>query len=445
MAVGPMPPLGAADRKGRRLPFSTPNKALIASHGYGVAVLMALVHMLAVGDRFLLSILIEPIKAGLHLGDGAIGLLQGPAFAIVNGAAIIPMILVARRWPLGRLLACAMLGSSGATLACGFAESIALLVPARMLLGLVQAAIGPAAIGLIVAATVPAHRGRGIALFTAGAALGRGVAMIGGGALLALFTGVGFAAMGGPVAPWRMVFIAMGLIGLPVALLLPRLSEPEERRGDRPAPPQGRMAEALRRMIADRAALAPHILAASCAVLVAQSLTSWSASLLIRMHGLTPAEAGLRVGLVMMLAGAVGHVLGGALADRRGRGGRNPAPRLMLLGLALCVAALGPLTRSGEPATALAALGVAVVGLSIALANGMIGLQTRLPPASRVEGTAIFLTLVTLLGTALGPWAVGVTSQALAGPTGLADAIGWVLGATGLIGCGAAALAARRV
>ncbi|KTT92406.1 hypothetical protein NS355_17900, partial [Sphingomonas yabuuchiae] len=83
--------------------------------GYRVAVLMALVHMLAVGQRFLLSILIEPIKADLGLGDAAIGLLQGPAFAFVGGAAVVPMILLARTWPLARLLAFALLGASVAT------------------------------------------------------------------------------------------------------------------------------------------------------------------------------------------------------------------------------------------------------------------------------------------------------------------------------------------
>ena len=96
---------------------------------------MALVHMLAVGDRFLLSILIEPIKTALHLGDGAIGFVQGPAFALINGLAVIPMIMAARRWPLARLLALALLGSSLATLACGWAGSVEALIAARMLMG----------------------------------------------------------------------------------------------------------------------------------------------------------------------------------------------------------------------------------------------------------------------------------------------------------------------
>ncbi len=409
------------------MPLSLPPR------GYRIAGLMALVHMLAVGDRFLLSILIEPIKADLGLGDAAIGVLQGPAFAFVNGAAVVPMILLARRWPLARLLALALIGSSVATGLCAFAGSVDLLIAARMLLGLAHAAIVPAAMGLIVAAMVPEHRGRGISLFTGGASLGRGLAMVGGGGLLAVFT-----LMALPVAPWRLTFASAGLFGLPVALLIWRMAEPVALREDR----RGRMGSALRHMIVDRAMLAPHILSALCAVLVLQSLTSWSASLLIRMHALTPPQAGFQVGIAMMLAGAGGHALGGALADRRGQAG---APVLMLAGLALCTLALGPLTRTDSLAVAVIALVVAVVGLSIALANAMIGLQARIPPALRVEGTAIFLTLVTLLGTALGPWAVGLASQAIAGPTGLAEAIGRVLGATCLLGCGAAWVAGRRL
>jgi predicted MFS family arabinose efflux permease len=401
--------------------------------GYRVAVLMALVHMLAVGQRFLLSILIEPIKADLGLGDAAIGLLQGPAFAFVNGAAVVPMILLARIWPLARLLAFALLGASVATALCGLAGSVALLIPARMLLGLSQAAIVPAAMGLIVAAMVPGHRGRGISLFTGGASLGRGLAMIGGGGLLALFSLSTLA-----VAPWRLTFATAGLLGMPLALMVLRLVEPVGQREDR----RGRMGAAVRHMLADRAVLVPHIVAALCSVLVLQALTSWSASLLVRMHGLTPPQAGFQVGVAMMLAGAGGHALGGVLADRGEA--RGAAPGLMLLGLVLCALALWPLTHAGGMPVAIMALVVAVAGLSVAVANGMIGLQTRIPPALRVEGTAIFLTLVTLLGTGLGPWAVGLASQAMAGPTGLADAIGWVLGATCLLGCGAAWVAGRR-
>ena len=417
--------------EGTPLPLSLPHR------GYRVAVLMALVHMLAVGQRFLPSILIEPMKADLGLGDAAIGLLQGPAFAFVGGAAVVPMILLARTWPLARLLAFALLGASVATALCGLAGSVELLIPARMLLGLSQAAIVPAAMGLIVAAMVPEHRGRGISLFTGGASLGRGLAMIGGGGLLALFSLSAFSLSALAVAPWRLTFASVGLVGVPLALVVLRLVEPVGQREDR----RGRMGVALRHMIADRAVLVPHILAALCGVLVLQALTSWSASLLIRMHGLTPPQAGFQVGMAMMLAGAGGHALGGVLADRRGE--RGAGPELMLVGLALCALALWPLTRAEGLPLAVAALVVAVAGLSVAVANGLIGLQTRIPPALRVEGTAIFLTLVTLLGTAMGPWAVGLASQAMAGPTGLADAIGRVLGATCLLGCGAAWVAGR--
>jgi MFS family permease len=403
--------------------------------GYAVAILMALVHMMVVGDRFLLSILIEPIKVELALRDGTIGLLQGPAFAVVNGLAVIPMVLLARRWSLAWLLAAALAGSSIATIACGLAGSGALLAAARMMLGLAQAAIGPAALGLIVATMTPAHAGRGISMFTGGAALGRGVAMIGGGALLAIFAG-----LSGGIAPWRMVFVTGGLIGLPLALVLLGLGR-SVGAGRRAGV---RIGAALRHMLAERAVLLPHMLAALSAVLMAQALTNWAASLLIRLHGLTPPRAGLYVGLAMMLAGAFGHGLGGLLADRWGRG----APKLLLLGLAMGTLALWPLTRTADLPLALAALVVAAIGLSITLANGMIGLQSLVPPALRVEATAIFLTLVTLLGTALGPWAVGAASQALAHPTGLgkglADAMGGVLGLTGLVGCGAALVAARQ-
>jgi len=67
----------------------------------------------------------------------------------------------------------------------------------------------------------------------------------------------------------------------------------------------------------------------------------------------------------------------------------------MLLGLTLGMLALWPLTPSAGLAGAVIVLGSGTIGL----VGGLIGLQARMPAALRGEGTAIFLTLVTLFGT----------------------------------------------
>ena len=52
------------------------------SYAWYMVALMTIAYMFSFIDRYILGLLIEPIKADLGLTDTQIGLLLGPAFAI---------------------------------------------------------------------------------------------------------------------------------------------------------------------------------------------------------------------------------------------------------------------------------------------------------------------------------------------------------------------------
>src|SRR6201992_415316 len=83
-------------------------------------------------DRSLLSILAKPIQDTLHVTDGQLGLIGGLYFALFYCFISIPVGWIADRtsrvWVL--TLACALW--SGATMACGLANTYLQLVVARM-------------------------------------------------------------------------------------------------------------------------------------------------------------------------------------------------------------------------------------------------------------------------------------------------------------------------
>lgn len=99
-----------------------------------VAVLF-LLYIRSLADRYLMALMVEPIKADLGLSDLQISLLQGPAFAILYAICAIPVGLLldrsSRRWV---LFACIVVWSSGAA-ACGLAASFAMLALGRSLVG----------------------------------------------------------------------------------------------------------------------------------------------------------------------------------------------------------------------------------------------------------------------------------------------------------------------
>ena len=74
----------------------------------GVALVMLfLVGTINFVDRQLLSVLVEPIRAELHLTDTQFGLLTGLAFALFYAGMGVPVAYLADRWNRVRLIAAA--------------------------------------------------------------------------------------------------------------------------------------------------------------------------------------------------------------------------------------------------------------------------------------------------------------------------------------------------
>ena len=67
------------------------------SYAWYMVGLMTIAYMFSFIDRYILGLLIEPIKADLGLTDTQIGLLLGPAFAIFYATMGLPLGYLADR------------------------------------------------------------------------------------------------------------------------------------------------------------------------------------------------------------------------------------------------------------------------------------------------------------------------------------------------------------
>jgi len=417
--------------------------------GWPLVALLAMIQFAAFSDRFLLTLVATPLKQALALSDTQLGLLQGSAFALPYALTLPLLGIVADRGRQRGLLLAGLSLWSAATFASGVASGFGALLAARVALGVGQAGFGPAALSLMTRHLRRDRLGRGISALTAGATLGRSFALLAGGAVLAWLTTRGGLTLPGlkPLAPWQALLVLAALPNLVLVILVLRIRPPPRAAASAQAS-RGLPGVSLRSALAwigrRRTAYLPHVAAATAAVLMTQTLTAWAPTFYVRSFGLTPAESGLRLGLLVLIAAPLGHFAGGLVLDRlRAAGRADAAPLLLALGLILAV----PMTAfaSLSPDLSLSLLGFAglVALLGFTGPPGLAGIQILTPQRLRGRVNALFLATVNLAGFGLGPLLVGLLSDHLFGEAGLGLALLAVYAPVGAAGTLAALLARR--
>jgi len=134
---------------------------------------------------------------------------------------------------------------------------------------------------------------------------------------------------------------------------------------------------------------------------------------LVRLHGLSLADAGTSFGLLTAATGLAGTALGGWLGDRARR--RHPAGYLRVSGVGLLAAApfaaLAVFTERAPVFWCATALAEILVFLNVGPLNAVIvGVAA---PAIRATAVAVNILAIHLLGDALSPWMVGALSDRL--------------------------------
>ncbi|GJD61830.1 MFS transporter [Methylobacterium frigidaeris] len=400
--------------------------------------LLAGAHFLAFADRFIAALVAPAIKADLGLSDFELGLAQGTAFVVAFAAASLMAGPLVDRVHRPRLMAAGILVWSLASLTCGLATDLAEFVLARLLLGLGQAVLTPAALALIAARQPRDRIGHGVSLYTAGAVLGRGTALVLGGGLLALLPAmVPVMGVPAPVAAWRVLFVLSAVPNIVVVALLLRWEDPG-RGGSRPPKPV-RVGPWLARHAGRYGAM---IVAGGAVTLVVQTTNAWAVTLLVRHFGLPLSSAGMLFGAVVVLAAPLGQFAGGRLLDRRTRGDL-PGGRLLLGVLVGTLPLSAAVCLADNLALATAALAALVFGLGIGSVTTLAGLQIMTPRSLRGRVTAPFMAGITLAGFGLGPPLVGLMADRVFGEAGLGRALLATSGLAYVTGIVALLLSAR--
>lgn len=200
-------------------------------YAWFVVTLLTTAQIVSYVDRFLPSLLIEPIKADLRLSDFQVGLLLGPAFGLFYVIAGLPLGWIADRFSRKKLLAAGIAVWCCMTAAASTARSFIPLFATRLGVGLGEATVAPCSVSLISDLFPREQRPRAVSLFMAGTFLGAGVAFLFGGLLVHKIASLPTITVPifGEMRPWQATFLIVGLPGLLLAALMLNIREPERR------------------------------------------------------------------------------------------------------------------------------------------------------------------------------------------------------------------------
>lgn len=372
--------------------------------------------------RLIINILIDPISLEFSLTDTQASYLQGPPFAIVYGLMVIPMGLLADRGNRVLLLSAGAALWSLGTVICGIAPSFGLLFAARMLVGLGEAALLPAAVSLIGDAFDENRRGLAMGIFFTGVNAGFSSAYAVGGITLelaeaGLFQFIPFLI---DLSPWRQVFVVLSVPGFLLPLLLLTIGEPD--RHDAGAGPM--LAQPLRRLIASRSVTIILLLVMLQAALLAiadNGIYAWLPRLLSRMYLLEPTEIGLVLGAIVATAGAVAGPLAGRLSDYLIKSKGVTGPLIVIIAAIGGALLAAPLFAMGSAWLVYAATGLWVTAVVAASATTFTFVSVALPSNMRGVTASLITSIIALVGLGGGPTIIAVVLESFAVVRGRVD------------------------
>ncbi|MBM0103410.1 MFS transporter [Steroidobacter sp. S1-65] len=376
------------------------------SRGYRfyVLALLTLVFIINFVDRQVLSVLIEPIKRELQLTDTQLGLLSGLAFALFYVTAGVPVARLADLHSRRKLITVCMIVWSSMTALCGVAANFVHLLLARIGVAIGEAGCVAPSHSLISDYFRPADRPTALSIYSAGASVGIFLGLLGGGWLAELYG-------------WRAALVIIGLPGIAVALIVlltvrepvRGMSLPECAAPATQAPVHfwSDMGKLLRRRT-----LLFIAVAGGFQSMVTYGVSSWLPAFYMRVHAMSPSQAGATLAVITGLIAGLGAIVAGSITSRLSRTERRWllwVPTIATV-IATPLYALAVLTPSASASLMLlvpaAFTSMMYVGPALAATHGVAGVSLR------ATGVALTLFVSNLLGIGGGALVVGMVSDA---------------------------------
>ena len=367
---------------------------------HGVLITCSLLYLVNYMDRYVLAVVMQPMKVALGLTDAQAGSLQ-TGFFLGMMAFSLPVSYLVDRWSRRKAVAVMAIVWSAFTFITGLGRSyLGVLLP-RLVVGVGEAAFAAGGTAWITGVYPPGSRGRVMGVFNMAVPLGGSLGLVLGGLISQR--------MGG----WQYPFFVFAIPGVLLGVLALFMRDyTTVRHLDDQGNEHGFAASVA--MLLRIPTLRWLYLGFGIRSLMAYALLSWLPAYFMRSHGIAEDKAGMAVGAIYFMP-IFGAAIGGVLADRWHK--KNPKGRMLLL-------ATGDLLATACAIVALL-LNVQGAGYVLMCAWGALALlgipalsavtQDVAEPAIKTMafGLAVFCSY--LLGGAWGPVVAGAISDALGG------------------------------
>ncbi|WP_160172131.1 spinster family MFS transporter [Novosphingobium lindaniclasticum] len=399
-------------------PPVTPARAGLGKASYLALALLTLIYLCSSIDRMIISTIAEPLKRDFGLSDTQLGVLTGLFFSMSFAVCGIPLGMLADRVNRPRLLAALLVIWSALTFASSAAQSYFMLALARIGVGGSEAGASPTSMSIISDLFPPERRGVALSFFYMSTPIGTAIGLGLGGYLAAEFG-------------WRTVFMVAGIPGLILAvLLLLFVKDPGRGNFESVGPVSAAVTAdkpslmAALRVLRDIPAI-PLVMLAGMSLVVGQAGShAFITPFLMRVHGITIAEAGIAGGMAQLVPGVLGVLAGGFLADRMAR--RGGGAGLFMIGVVMLVTAPTSIAAFLMPDWHVAMALLAFSNFMLALYYGThFSMLLSLTPAwVRGTITGIHTVALTLMGYGAGPVITGAASD-FYDRAGIANPLRW--------------------
>ncbi|MDX2221752.1 MAG: MFS transporter [Rhodospirillaceae bacterium] len=409
-------------------------------YAWYVVSILCLGYIFAFIDRIVVGLLTVAIQKDLLLTDTQMGVLQGIAFALFYTVFGIPIGWLADRWNRKAMLTVGMSVWSIMTALCGFAGTFWTMFLARVGVGIGEATLNPCSASLIGDYFPPKTRPQAFGVYVMGTAFGTGLTYLGGGfvfGILAAYTVVDLGVFG-ELAPWRAMFLVVGLGGLvPAVIFFFTVREPS--RLEQAAKQKGKASkeEILAFFRTNRTAIICHHVGISLVIMSIYAWVNWMAPYFERIHGWAPSRFAVSYGLPGMVIGVISALSCGWLANKlKARGRVDGTMRAALYG---CIGVVvGGVIAPQMPTPELALIAFVLTGLfsNYPTVLALAAISEIAPNEMRGFYTATYIFLVGLISSGLGPLLTGlVTDNVFGDQMRIADSLSLVTIVTGACGC----------
>ena len=362
-----------------------------------------MINVLSFVDRHMLPAFAAQITTDLDLSRQQFGLLTGFAFVAVYAISGPLMGVLADRFNPSRVIAFGILLWSAMTWLTGLSKSFVQILLPRMAVGVGEATLHPAAIGILSRLFAPTQRATAFGLFFMGSHIGLGLAYWLAGTL-------------GEASGWRVMFYILGGSGAALALLLIASSRVSPQAFAPTIGPTegGDSAPSVREVVRELVGAVRHNAAFRQAILGISLLHAIYASgqfmqlWLVTEKGFSPSAASSLYGTVYLLVAIPASMLGGIAADWFSRRFQTTQALFVVI-VGVAVWPLLILFRVSAPESAGFYIGMVASVFLLAFPYGaLISLVLDEAPRS-IQSTAtaftMFVANVLVIGT--GTYAIG--------------------------------------